>query len=520
MSFASDTPILSAPGIRNPPARGRWLLWPAWCWRVLTPDLAERRMDPFTRVVARLCQAGVSEPAEMADLTRLHRDLCRQIRLMLQQQGLVTRDGSLTARGAAAVAGDAWDTSVLQLVHVFQHPFGSPSAQRLWPATAQALEYAHVDYGPGSRPRLRLDSRRDSPPIDPVLTRARGLGRPRRPSPDEIIMAARRARTAGLADASRPADEENGSATESLQAASQIARVSLVADEPDPVLLITCLYLPEDAVTSADWEALDPFSGWPDAWLKESLLERAPEDVTLAALIAEVEGGLSDAGAASRKAEITRLRAEAGARAERRLGARIREPGYRNILKLLTYVEASLAEARLLDGIGGRHRQAAVNDAGKVLEEVFATLLAQYPLNPGRVAILRLDDPESQRKVLEAGRSLAADQLGLNQPLPDGLLKQSGDQVARAAQGRLPSFRAALVAALLASTDHAGHPLRVAARERPDLCMRLDQAAGLRNESAHHRDHEPTPDEADNVCELAYWAVSRLLLQPATNEGQ
>ena len=519
MSFASDTPILSAPGIRNPPAGGRWLLWPAWCWRVLAPDLAERRMDPFTRVVARLCQAGVGEPAEMAARTLLHRDLCSQILLMLRQQRLVTRDGSLTAQGAAVLAGDTWDTSVLRLVHVFQHPFGPPSGQRLWPATSQTIEYAHVHYGLGGRPRLRLDSRRDSPVIDPVMARAQGLGRPRRPSPAEIITAAKRARTAGLADASQPTGAEDEPTTEPPQAAAQIARVSLVADDPDPVLLVTYIYLPDDAVTSSDWEALDPFSGWPDAWLKESLLERAPDDAVLAELIAEIEGSLSDADADARKAEVGRQLAEAGAKAERRLGARIREPAYRKILKLLTYVEASLAEARLLGGVGGRHRQTAVNDAGKILEKVFATLSAQYPLNPNRLDMLRLRDPRLQRQVLEDGLNQAADQLDLVTPLPNGLLKQSGDQVARAAQGFLPSFRPVLVAALLASTDHANHPLRAAARERPDLCAWLDRAAGLRNEGAHQRDHEPTLDEASDVCELAYWAVSRLLLHPATSEG-
>jgi hypothetical protein len=519
VSFAPDTPILSAPGIRNPPAVGRWLLWPAWCWRVLAPDLAERRMDPFTRVVARLCQAGVTDPAEMADRLLLHQDLCRQIRTMLQQQGLVTRDGTLTRRGAATVAGDTWDTSSLQLVHVFQHPFGPPSSQRLWPATAQALEYAHADYGPGGRPRLRLESRRDAPPVDPVVARAHRLSRPRRPSPAEIITAAKRARTAGLADASRPGGEEEEQAPELSPAAPQIVRVSLVADEPDPVLLVTYLYLPDDAITSSDWEALDPFSGWPDAWLKESLLERAPDDAALAALIAEIEGSLSGTAAAARQAEVMRQRAEAGARAERRLGARIREPAYRRIFRLLTYVEASLAEARLLDAVGGRHRQTAVNDAGKVLETVCAALLTQYPLNPGRIDMLRLGDSPLRRQILQDGLNRAAEQLGLAKPLPNALLNQGVDQVARAAQGRLPSFRAVLAAALLASTDHPGHPLRGAARERPDLCARLDDAAGLRNDGAHQRDHEPAPDEATAVGELAYWVVSRLLLHPATSEG-
>ena len=524
MSFASDTPILGAPGIRNLPTGGRLLLWPAWCWRVLAPDLAERRMDPFTRVVARLCQAGVTQPAELAGRTSLHRDLCDQILQMLVQQGLMTRDYRLTRRGAAAVAGDTWDTSALQLVHVYQHPFGPPSRQRLWPAAVPALEYAHVDYWPGSRLRLRLDSRRDAPAVAPVMASAAGVGRPRRPTPAEIITAVRQARTAGLAGASPPAgadgetDAESPQVTEPSQAA-QIARVSLVADEPDPVLLVTCVYLPDEAATSSDWAVLDPFSGWPDAWLKESLLDRAPEDAALTALIAEIEGSLADADAAARQAEVTRQRAEAAARAERRLGPRIHEPAYRPVLKLLTYVEASLAEARLLDGVGGRHRQAVVNDAVKVLEAVFAALLDRHPLDPGRIEMLRLDDPTLQERMLKEGLNGAADQLGLARPLPSGLLRQGVDQVARAARGFLPSFRPTLAATLLATTDHAGHPLRAAARERPDLCVRLDGAAGLRNESAHQGDREPTPAEASDVCELAYWAVSRLLLDPATSEG-
>ncbi|MEV5821172.1 hypothetical protein AB0L22_18585 [Micromonospora haikouensis] len=188
MSFPSDTPVLELDGLRrDPPPGGRWILWPAWCWRVLAPDLAERRLDAFSRLIARLCQAGITEPAELAKRTRLHRDLCNQVLLMLQQQKLVDRRGNLTGAGQDVLAGESLEASRTRLVHVFQDPFDAPTPHRLWPATVETLGYAQVDYRSGGRPWLRLGPRWDSPSVEPVVARARGLGQPPRPSPAEVV---------------------------------------------------------------------------------------------------------------------------------------------------------------------------------------------------------------------------------------------------------------------------------------------------------------------------------------------
>ncbi|MFC0526120.1 hypothetical protein [Phytohabitans kaempferiae] len=513
MSFPSDAPILDPVGIRNPPDGGQWLLWPAWCWRVLAPTSTDRRLDPFMSVIARLCQAGVTRSRELAARTMLHPDLCRQIMGLLQQQRLIDAKGNLTRQGTAALAGEAWDASTLRLVHVFQQPFGPPSLQRLWRAAAETLDYAHVDYGTGGGPRLRLDIRRDSPTVRPVVTRTRGIVRPRRPRPEEIVVAARSG-----ADAGKPAPSGTGAAPDEPATVSpaQISRVSFVAEQPDPVLLTTYVYLPEDAMTSADWEVLDPFSGWPDPFLKESLRLRVPEDAGLAALVSGIEGQLSTGDAAARQAEYMRQRAEAAVVVEHRLGASVHQRVHGQIFKLLVEVEASLAEARLLGAVGGRRRQTAVNDAGKVLEHVFAGLCTRYPISPSVLTTLRHDDLGPS--TLEDGLNRARDLLGIG-AVPGGMRRLAHDQVARAGDGHLPSFRPVVVAALLACLEHAGHPLRGALRRRPDLCDRLDRATYLRNDGAHKQDREPTAEEADEVVDATYWTVSHLLLYPTTSEG-
>ncbi|MFG2049606.1 hypothetical protein ACGFIW_19510 [Micromonospora sp. NPDC048935] len=442
----------------------------------------------------------------MARLTRLHRDLCNQILLMLQQQRLVDQRGNLTKTGRAMVAGESTDASQTRLVHIFQDPFGGPSTHRLWPALVETLGYAHVDYRSGGRPRLRLDNRRDSPPVEPVVVQARRVDSPSRPSPGDVIAAARATATAGEPDGVR--DEA------SPPPAAQVSRVSFIAERPDPVLLAGYLYLPDDAVTSADWEVLDPFTGWPNAWLKERVRARLAEDDSLAALVAGIEGQLTADDAEKRRAEYTRRRAEAAVRIERRLGARIHDPDHRKILQLLTEVEADLAEARLLAEVGGRYRQTAVNNLGKVLENVFTTVRDAYPLSESLLRQLR--DATLRSKALTAALDRACELLEIGGQIPDGMRKQDGDQVARAARGHLPSLRPLLVAVLLASAEHPDHPLRSSIRHRTDLLDRLNGTTQLRNQGSHSEDREPTAHEADDVLDLTYWTVSHFLFQQTT----
>ncbi|QKW13386.1 hypothetical protein [Verrucosispora sp. NA02020] len=474
---------------------------------MLVPDLTRRHLDAFARVIARLCQAGVTSPSEMARLTRLHRDLCNQILLMLQQQRLIDSRGNLTETGRAMLAGESADASQTRLVHLFQDPFCAPSPHRLWPALVETLGYAHVDYRSGGRPRLRLDTRRDSPPVEPVVAQARRLTPPPRPSPGEIIAAARAAATASEPDGASPENEAS-------PPTAQVSRVSFITERPDPVLLAGYLYLPDDAVTSTDWEVLDPFTGWPNAWLKESVRARLADDDTLAALLAGIEGQLTEDDAEKRRAEYTRRRAEAAVRIERRLGAPIHDTDHQKILQLLTEVEADLAEARLLADVGGRYRQTAVNNLGKVLEHVFARVHNAYPL--AEHILRQLRDPVLAPKALKAALDRARELSEIGGQVPDGMLKQDGDQVARAAKGHLPSLRPLLVAVLLASAEHPDHPLRSSIRHRPDLLDRLDGTTKLRNQGSHGEDREPTAHEADDVLDLAYWTVSHLLFQQTT----
>ncbi|WP_431912763.1 hypothetical protein [Micromonospora carbonacea] len=470
--------------------------------------MTERRLDVFSRLIARLCQAGITEAAELARRTRLHRDLCNQILLMLQQQRLVDRRGSLTATGHAVLAGESLEASRTQLVHVFQDPFDAPTPHRLWPAMVETLGYAQVEYRSGGRPWLRLGSRRDSPPVEPVVARARRVGQPPRPNPAEVVAAGRSAVASGGSD-------EPGMGNQPPPAtAAQVSRVSFVAERPDPVLLAGYLYLPDDAVTSTDWEVLDPFTGWPNAWLKEAVRKRLADDDALAALVARIEGRLAEVDAEQRRATHTRQRAEAAVRVEHRLSTAIGEPAHHKVLQLLTEVEADLAEARTLANLGGRRRQTAVNNLGKILEHVFARLREAYPLAPGLLTQLR--DNVLGPRTLKAELERAREALGISGQLPHAVRIQDSDQVARAAGGHLPSFRPLLAAVLVASAERADHPLRDAIRKRPDLLDRLDGTTRLRNQGAHGEDREPTVGEADEALELAYWTVSHLLFQHTT----
>ncbi|MEU8143182.1 hypothetical protein [Nonomuraea sp. NPDC048901] len=468
--------------------------------------MAARRLNAFERVVARLCQAGVTDSKKLAELTQLHPDLCNQVLLMLHQRRLVDRQGRLTEQGTAALKGEAWDISMSKVVHVFQDPFGDAAGQGLWPAVREELAYANVDYGSGGKPQLRAKLRRDSPSVLPLVPYVRDLSRPRRPSPEAILAASRQSL--------RAQTEHEGTVRDRVPSA-HVGRVSFIEDRPEAVLLIAGLRLPEDALSGGDWEVLDPFTHRPSAWLKDRMRTRAADDAGLAALIAELEGELDPADAALRQEEYRRERAQAAHRVESRSGPWISDPQHAKVFGLLTEIEAGLAEAEALGGFGGRRRQAAVNDAGKLLEHVFAQVYETYPLNKAYRSMLggELGPEILAERLGDAVRILAAES-----PLPMGLTRQSSDQVARAAAGYLPSLRAGLVTALLAAAEHPGHPLRSALEQVPYLCDLLDGVAQLRNDGAHQKDLEPTQPRATDVLELVYWTVSALLSPSTTRK--
>ncbi|GAA2395505.1 hypothetical protein Cme02nite_55770 [Catellatospora methionotrophica] len=478
------------------------MLWPAWSWRVLAADHVHRKLDPFLRVVAMLCQAGLTDPAEQAEVSGLHMGMCQNIMQMLRQRHLIDHHRRLTVQGLRALDGQAWDASTQRLLFVFQSPFTGPGSAWLWPAARPSLDYAHVDYLDDGRPRLRLDARRDATPIHPMIVSTVGVRPPARPRSEAIAAAIRTAAT-------RVSGEETQTAA-APPVGTQAGRVSYVGGQPEPVFLLTCAYLPEGAYTSADWEALDPFTGWPHAELKQLILERAEEDTRLAATIGRIRSRLVNQDAAAQQQEQRRL-AQAEVRAQDRLGRRLLDPEYADVLKLLTHIEADHAQAVALGSLGGRRRQSAVNNALKLFEEIFFRLARRFPLNSARLHQLR--DGRDGTRMLEHNLRRVRAHTGVA-AVPEGVRRQQHDQVARAAAGTLPSFRAGLAGVLIATLDHPRHPLLGALHRRPTLCDQLDRAAKLRNDASHRGDHEPSPEETAEIVELLYWTTEHLLMAP------
>ena len=281
-SFGRETPVLSYgprahanPGPRNDRV---WVLWPAWAFRVIAPEFRRRRFNALQKAVLGVLRASRLTAAELGERLGIHPELAAFVITELQTQGRVDDDWTVTRRGIELLDMDREESTDLAPGWVFKDPWND----HLWPFVAPSLEYARTGQ---ERNEVVLELGTTGGPWQQrVWMQFPPDGRqPAAAPPDahQILRAARRHRR--LEQRRQKFDvpmDEDDIETGSV-AGLDLNRVASIEPVPEPVFLVSFLYVPRDG-DDADWHACEFFGRGSDRALRRLVVRVAEENQGLA----------------------------------------------------------------------------------------------------------------------------------------------------------------------------------------------------------------------------------------------
>jgi hypothetical protein len=211
---------------------------------------------------------------------------------------------------------------------------------------------------------------------------------------------------------------------------------------------------------------------------------------------------------------------QAALEVEARLGPAIRRQA--ELFRRLVGMQAAWAALAELDETTDEFRE-AVEDLstklGKVLEQVLADLARDFPTQEcwqgqGLVEENKLSNAE---RLTQVALSLGFE-VGPEGRLPDSLGRRSLYKIQNAARFNDQALNLMLVVTLLTASRKPRHPLALAARTFPDLLLRIDDVAEVRNKVGAHagrrRQHVNREQLRQHVA-CTYHAVEALAVSPS-----
>ena len=508
MSFGPEASILSYgphahanPGGRNDRV---WVYWPAWAFRVVAPELRDRSLNVLQKAVLGVLRASRLTAAELGERLGVHPELAAFVSTELQEQGRLDLDWTVTKRGVDLLEQESEESANLVPGWVFRDPWSG----NLWPFVASSLEHARTVPGETGTGYPLLDLGTTGSPWRQrawMQLPPDGQGA-ELPDAREILRAALRHKRLG-----RRGQSVGVHFDEDVEAVNPMGldlnRISVIEPEPEPVFLVSFLYVPQDGDEGdVDWYACDFFGRGSDPALRRLVDQAAEEDGKqglarrLDRLIGLTRHSDFDAfkrAARSRKRKADRL-------LERALTLDVRR---HDVAEPLAEMLDGWLELRELGAAAGQRRRDGVLMSGrKALERLFRDVAEKWPL--AGVANRLSGDGTTDVELL---RRTACD-IGLTE-LPDALSRVKKNQV-RAVSDYDDSWRLRplVVATLLKARDAPRHPLRTAAGKGPDVLERIERVASLGGEAAHGSGGRRFDADSVNAAAQETLEVAGLLL--------
>ena len=515
--FARESPVLSF----GPRHHARWrdrrfLLWPAWAYRVVAPRIRQRRLNMLQRAVLGLCHAGLRRPDTLAEHLSIHPDLAAFIVKELGELGHLDTNGLPTSEGIRTLDEDTIDTDEMVAGYVFQDPW----RQDLWPRFVERLDYCELDYDENGFPVL-LTGTTGKPrrfPAFAVLPRA-NVGVPATPSSKAIVEAVTQHRKGLRFNDADDTDEDPIGEFDATGV--QIGRVSFVEETPQPVFLATYLYVPESDSGATDWYVCDPFGLGQSVRLRRGVEHVMHDEVpALYEVVNKLIGQTLQGGYEEHRRWLDTLRLQAGLEVDRRLTVNIRSHA---AFDELIAMEAGRQEVRAL---GPECPDRKINDvlrAGvKVLESVFASMATAHPLGDiwKRTYVVRTDrrtgserlTQQSETALLAALYESAIRRVGFSDPIPRAFLNVKPGQIRSVAEfGEHWRLRPLVTATVLLADRERSHPLTNVARWNPTLLNLIDQISISGGGAGHAGGTNATVADTEEHVDRVYHVVSKLL---------
>lgn len=488
------------PGGRN---ERIYLLWPSWAFRVVAPaDIHSRRVNELQKAVLGILRASRLAAVELGERLGIETELVTFVVSELQEHNWVNSEWEVTDKGTELLEEERENNVSLVPGWVFKDPWNGS----LWPFVAPNLQYAQTEtnvsgyleliFGTTGRP-WRQSAWRQRPPD--------GVGA-NPPDAQEIIDAVVRQNVRQKRKAIHQENVEGRMHNDWLSISRiqgrDLKRIRTIEAEPEPVFLVSFLYVPRKGDDDLDWYACDFFGQGSDPSLRRLVVQEASGNQALAQRVQRLLGRTAYGSVAKFKNEVeNRERTVSNLLGPMQLDTM-------EVAQPLAEVLEGWLELRFLQASAGRrHRRNVLIACRITLEGLFREVARKWPLT-GVAVVLSPKDTKLSVKL-----SAAADAVGLTE-LPQRLRSVPFSFLRAVSKKHSQHWRLSpLVAAtLLQAQVDLDHPLRSAADKEPDFLMRVDRVIQRGNREAHDsKDQHLDPASVGEAVEDTLEIVGLLL---------
>ena len=499
----------------------QWLLWPAWAYRVIMPQPAPERFNLFQWSVLSLCRAGIVGAGEIGQRLNLSKEFAVHILGQLEGMGLLDRRRQLTERANRLLDEEPDD----QVEPVVGYVFADPFAKVLWPRFQRGvLPYAEgeirgrsaeVEQGTVGKPRRITPRVVWPPPRD---------NSPSSPKPRDLLRACSmgiRAEVAYKRSMREDASELDGLNVNTLK--RHLNQVALVDDTPEPMFLITFVFVPQDVRRATLWQVCDPFGLGASHFLRKRIEELASGSSKAGAILKNAIEKATGTGFEVEDVDVLEL-----FRAQNQKAAEIvdRKAGFDKTLCPKVYERLVQMENEHI-AVGGtdvsgkawdeqqKRLKAMARRAYEAIEQCLAEVVRTFPAsNIWRPLGGALEDNGVLLAKIAGQLGFTDDQ---EDPCFERFLRIGSGPVKGVVYHEQRELVALLAAALLSANELSDHPLRRCAAEFPEVIVFLNQLKRMRDQSSHHTQDDLNREEALGFRKDTY-RVARLLLPAAGSE--
>ena len=479
--FGSETPILSYgpkshanPGKRN---EREYVIWPAWAFHVIAPKFESLHFNELQKAILGVLRASQLTASELSACLGIHSDLAAFIVTEMQDKGWIDKEWTVTSYGRKLLE----DELEMQASLVSGWVFKDPWQENLWPFVAPSLEYAGVEWDEKGNRVLDLGTTkrswlqklwRQDPSYGPV---------PSPPSVNEILRAALLQEQ--FKNGLRYIEVQDHEELETSEIPGlDLKRITSIDANPEPVFLMSYLYVPQDGDDrDLDWHACDFFGRGSDPTLRRFVAREAGKNQNLARRLDRLLNHTllyTDFNDFKRIDE--RRKDQARKWVQQALTRNIDKFG---VAQPLTELLEGWLELRCLEKgemAGLRHRRNVLLACRSTIEYILGDIAREW-------SFARVTNKHYDQKINFAVLQAAAEEIGLTPP-PEALRWVRPlhiKKIITKPQQQQWRLRALLAATLLLARVEENHPLRTAAKNSPDILVRIDHVANRGGDAVH-----------------------------------
>lgn len=485
----------------NKVAKNKFLLWPAYGFRIAAPVPRPHHLNLFQKYVLAMLQAGVQHPPEIGQLLGLSPELIGYILTELTQLNLSDEQGNLTKLGKEFLKQESLQNQELASGYIFQDPFTG----KFWPRFVEQLEFAELEYDDKQRIYLLLGS--NSSPRHERAFRVlfdKNICFP--PKSEEIVEICTK-HWNEVAHFKKLRSRETGETENNypLTFPIQLSQIALISKQAIACFLTTYIYLPQSAQVSPMWQICDPFGLGQQNWFREIVEQQSIQDENLKNFIQDM---FSDAQQANH--EHVDVFTQNYENSLNQVYTRL--PGIKisdEILSALADMELIVDEIRHTDlHVALGKIKDTITKFQIVLLSLFQYIQKQFPLDKMWLnQVLTNYDSTYNTKILDQTAKSLNFLLTESSQLPDCLRNVQFYDIQQICDHSIAeTLPAQVIASLLATSNHWQHPLRSVANQMPDLLLKIADICEwhlpLSALNARHPTIAHVLDQADTVYQI------------------